>query len=636
MATTVGTIQYDAVINTDGLDSGASKVTSVLGGIGKVAAAAVAAGAVATAGLVAASVKAYADYEQLTGGIETLFKGSAGTVEAYAQNAYRTAGLSANQYMETVTGFSASLLQGLGGDTAKAAEISNMAVTDMSDNANKMGTSMEMIQNAYQGFAKDNFTMLDNLKLGYGGTASEMARLVNESGVMGASFTATAENVKDIPFDQLLLAINQVQTQMGITGTTAKEASSTISGAFNATKASWENVLTAFGTGNNDMIKASIDGLVSSAMNLVNNLAVIIPNILGGIGQLITAFAAQLPSILTTLIPTLSGFLMTAVNVLVTAVPQFINAAIQLVVALAQGLAQQMPTLVPKIIEGIQSMIRVLVENLPLFLNAAVQVIVALVTGLAQAAPTLIPQIITAILSMLDALLKQLPLLLKAGIQLLVAVVQGLANALPQLISYIPTIINTLVSVLTQPGMLRLLIGAALQIIMAIVVGLIQSIPVLVGAIPQIIGSLVQAFKNGVSQYAGIGSDMLKGIWQGLSGAKDWLIGQVKNLMGSITSAIKGFFGIKSPSRLFRDQIGKNLALGIGEGFTDTMGDVSKDMQMAIPTPSIDVGSIGEYQAAPQGPTTVVVKLGEETIATRVIDLINDRTRLSGNNAILV
>lgn len=344
----VGTITYNAVIDTKGLDEGASKVGSVIGGIGKVGVAALAAGAVATAGLVAASVKAFAEYEQLVGGVDTLFKGNSDTIQAYAQNAYKTAGLSANQYMSTITSFSASMLQGLNGDTAKAAEASNAAVTDMADNANKMGTSMEMIQNAYQGFAKDNFTMLDNLKLGYGGTAGEMARLINDSKVMGEGFVATAENVKDIPFDKLTEGIHAIQTEMGITGTTAKEASETISGAFNATKASWENVLTAFGTGNNEMIKAAIDGLVESATNLVTNLSVIIPQILGGIGQLITAFAAELPNMLTLIIPILTDIIMKAVDVLVVAIPQFLEAAIKLVVALAQGLAQSLPTLIPK------------------------------------------------------------------------------------------------------------------------------------------------------------------------------------------------------------------------------------------------------------------------------------------------
>lgn len=218
------------------------------------------------------AVASQAEYEQLTGGVETLFKNSAKEVMGYADIAYKTAGMSANKYMETVTSFSASLLQGLGGDTAKAAKIADMAIIDMSDNANKMGTSMEMIQNAYQGFAKQNFTMLDNLKLGYGGTQAEMARLINETGVMGKAFKATAENVKSVPFDKMIEAIHQVQVNMGITGTTAKEASETISGSVSSMKAAWQNLLTGMANSQLDrkvLVKNFTDSIKTAAKNLI-------------------------------------------------------------------------------------------------------------------------------------------------------------------------------------------------------------------------------------------------------------------------------------------------------------------------------------------------------------------------------
>lgn len=218
------------------------------------------------------AVMSQADYEQLVGGVETLFKSSAKEVQKYANVAYKTAGLSANQYMETVTSFSASLLQGLGGDTAKAAKIADMAIIDMSDNANKMGTSMDMIQNAYQGFAKQNFTMLDNLKLGYGGTQAEMARLINETGVMGKAFKATAKNVKDVPFDKMIEAIHKVQQNMGITGTTAKEASETIQGSVNSMKSAWQNLLTGMANSQLDrkqLVKNFTDSIKTAAKNII-------------------------------------------------------------------------------------------------------------------------------------------------------------------------------------------------------------------------------------------------------------------------------------------------------------------------------------------------------------------------------
>lgn len=232
------------------------------------------------------SLASFAQYEQLVGGVETLFKNSANEVQKYAAVAYKTAGMSANEYMSTVTSFSASLLQGLGGDTVKAAKIADMAIIDMSDNANKMGTSMEMIQNAYQGFAKQNFTMLDNLKLGYGGTQAEMARLINETGVMGTAFKATANNIREVPFDKMIEAIHKVQQNMGITGTTAKEASETVEGSVNSMKASWSNLLTAIADDNADLGK-SVDEFVNSTATAAKNVIPRIRQIVDGIKRLI-------------------------------------------------------------------------------------------------------------------------------------------------------------------------------------------------------------------------------------------------------------------------------------------------------------------------------------------------------------
>ncbi len=262
--------------------------------------AAFAVSAAAVVGLGTAAVKSYADYEQLSGGIQTLFKGSADQVMKYANEAYKTAGMSANQYMETVSGFSASLLQGLGGNTEKTAQYANKAVIAMSDNANKMGTSMSAIQYAYQGFAKQNYTMLDNLKLGYGGTASEMARLINDSGVMGNTFKATAKNVNEISFDKIIDAIQVTQDRLGFTGTTAKEASTTIEGSFNSMKGAWENFATALGGGGN--VDESMQKLVETVKTWLGNLTPVVQKIaeslvkvlLDGIGKAVGEMRAKL------------------------------------------------------------------------------------------------------------------------------------------------------------------------------------------------------------------------------------------------------------------------------------------------------------------------------------------------------
>lgn len=220
----------------------------------------------------------YADTEQLLGGVATIFKDDAQTVIDNADRAFRTAGMSANDYMQTVTGFSSSLLQGLNGDTAAAASVADMAIRDMADNANKFGTNIGMIQNAYQGFAKDNYTMLDNLKLGYGGTQEEMARLVNDSGVLGDAIKVTAETVKDVPLDKIFEAIHVIQTEMDITGTTAKEASTTISGSFAAFGAVWQNVLSGLGNKEADMDEL-MDNLFDSGRTLIENVLNLLPTI---------------------------------------------------------------------------------------------------------------------------------------------------------------------------------------------------------------------------------------------------------------------------------------------------------------------------------------------------------------------
>lgn len=269
-----GYLNFDTKINESGFNEGINKLGSLgksgLSVVSKAMTGAVAAVGTGAAAIVKSSLGVVANMEQQVGGVETLFKDSAKTVIRNANNAFKTAQLSANDYMSTVTSFSASLLQGLGGDTAKAAEIADMAIIDMADNANKMGTNMQDIQNAYQGFAKQNYTMLDNLKLGYGGTQSEMVRLINDSGILNEKI----EDLDNVTFDQMIQAIHKVQQNLGITGTSAKEASTTIEGSVNSAKAAWENfeagVISA-----NDLV----DTFWTAAKNILNNLGQMIPRL---------------------------------------------------------------------------------------------------------------------------------------------------------------------------------------------------------------------------------------------------------------------------------------------------------------------------------------------------------------------
>lgn len=304
--------------------------------------------------LVAQSVKAYGEYEQLVGGVETLFKESAEEVQKYAANAYKTAGLSSNQYMETVTSFSASLLQSLGGDTKEAANVADMAITDMADNANKMGTSMEAIQNAYQGFAKQNYTMLDNLKLGYGGTKSEMERLLADA----EKLTGVKYNISNL--SDVYKAIHAIQTEMGIAGTTAKEAASTIQGSFGMLKSSWANLLVGLGDPEADL-NALFDNVISSAETALENIVPVVGRALSGIGTVIKGLAPIIRKELPGLIS--------------SALPDLLSAASDLI----SGLAESLPGLLSTTI-----------ENIPDIVASVISIVEQIVNAVSEAVPQLL------------------------------------------------------------------------------------------------------------------------------------------------------------------------------------------------------------------------------------------------------
>ena len=494
----------------------------------------------------------YADYEQLIGGVETLFKDSASIVEGYANNAYKTAGLSANDYMETVTSFSASLLQSLNNDTAKSAEVADMAITDMSDNANKMGTDMSMIQSAYQGFAKQNYTMLDNLKLGYGGTKSEMERLLTD-----------AQKISGIKYDissfaDITQAIHVMQEEMGITGTTAKEASTTIQGSVSSMKSAWSNLLTGVADDNADwgiLVNNFVDSVVTAADNLLPRIETAVE----GVGLLIT-------------------------DVLGLLLDKLVPMGIQLIQNLITGISDQLPDIISSVNNAISVIISGLIDMLPQLLQIGIQIIVSLVQGIAQSLPTLIPQMVDAIIIMVDTLLDNIDLIIDAALILIISLAQGLIAALPKLVEKIPEIIDKLVVTLTNPQMMEKIITTAGLLIGALARGLIKAIPQLISSVPKILSSIVQGLKNGFVMMAESGKNLVQGLWAGLTNNLDWIKNKIKGWVGNVTGFIKKLFGINSPSRLFRDEIGTNLALGIGEGFSDTMDDVTQEMANAIPT----------------------------------------------------
>lgn len=624
-----------AGVSFNALHSGLSKIGSVASKAGKAVASglgnavkttakglgvAAAAGATAVTALVTSSVKSYGDYEQLVGGVETLFGAGGQSLEEYAQgvgksvdkasseynklmasqqtvltnanNAYKTAGLSANDYMETVTSFSASLLQSLGGDTQKAASVADRAIIDMADNANKMGTGMDMIQNAYQGFAKQNYTMLDNLKLGYGGTKTEMERLLKDaSKLSGQKFDISS-------YADIIEAIHVVQENMGITGTTAKEASMTIQGSASAMKAAWGNMLVALTTGGDDFNRC-LDALVDTALTFGKNVIPVVQKALTGVSKLIEGLApviAQvLPELLNSVLPGLLSAATSIIDSLVTAlpglistitpslvsgviqiftslapcIPQVLLTGLDLILGLAQGITQGLPQILQVATQSITTFVQGIASRVPDIMNTATQLLLALAQGITQNLPTLIqtglqavvsfiqgivsnlPALLSAamqcVMSLVQGIISSLPQILQAGVQVITSLVQGIVTMLPMLIQYGIQLIVTLIQGIIQN--LPAILQAAVQIVVTLAGGLIQAIPQLVAAIPQLVSAIIDTILS--TNWLDVGWQIVKGIGSGL------------------VDGIKGIFGGGGKEG------GTSLTEGAASGITSNLGTVS-------------------------------------------------------------
>ncbi|MEI3508738.1 MAG: hypothetical protein V8R01_06545 [Bacilli bacterium] len=550
-----------------------SKVNSAMSGLGNglktaagVGIAAVGALSAAITGVVTAGVNSYASLEQNIGGIETLFKDSADAVIANAKKAYETAGMSANQYMETITSFSARLLQGLGGDTEKAAKIADVAVQDMSDNANKMGTDINSIVQTYQSLARGNYEMLDNLKLGYGGTQSEMARLINDSGVLGDTMVATAENVNQISFDKFIEAIHVIQENMGITGTTALEAETTITGSMNAAKAAWDNFLN--GTGD---VETLSDALLTAFGNTGDAVSKLAPSIASGLVELFNGLVPQIPGMLQTLLPPILSGAAQIIQGLIAIAPQLFQMLLKLIQTSLTQLTAQMPVIIQQLVTGLTSIINQLSAMLP----------------------TLIPQLVAAIMAIIPALLENLPALIQTGIDLLIGLITGLINAIPVLIESLPQIISSLISGLM--GAIPQLLAAGPKLVMGLIQGLINALPSLVTSGPKMVKAIVEGIANGISNIISAGKDLVKGLWQGISDSFTWIKNKIKSWVGNVLDFVKGLFGIHSPSTEFA-YFGRMNVLGLEEGMEDMQDDLNATISdMVNLSPSLLASASNSY-----------------------------------------
>ena len=740
MAEGDGKVVIDTELDSSGAKDGikglSSSIASSAGGavksIAKIGTAAVAAGATATAALVKSSVDAYASYEQLRGGIETLFGAGGQSAKEYAKSvgkstdeakkdyqqlmnaqnialknadkAYKTAGMSANDYMETVTSFAASLKQSTKNET-EAAKSANQIVVDMSDNANKMGTDMTMIQNAYNGFAKQNYTMLDNLKLGYGGTQAEMQRLLKDAEKL------SGKKYKLGNFKDMAEAIHVVQTEMGITGTTAKEASTTIEGSVNSAKAAWTNLVSGMSQDNADMdklinefiesvgvaagnilprIETALGGvgsliekllpvivdaipdvienllpkLLASGTNivltLVQGIAAAIPSLLNVLNQTFTIVLEKIPeffndvselfsgggaanimnmlltlfnSIATDMISNLPIILNSLINMLaqiliflITQIPSIVSTVVSIIPALVDGLLQAIPTLIqaippiidalvngllaciPNIIDTGVKLITALVDNLSEIINTIVAVIPEIITNLVNAIQDHLPDIIDAGVELIGALFNNLPEIINTIVRaippIITALINGLLDFIPDiveagfkliiaLVGNLPQIIITIVRAIPKiiAGIIGALIGAIPKIIatgfkllISIIKNLPQIIAKIITAIPAIIKALINGFGDYLSDMADIGLNLIKGLWNGIKNAGAWLRDKISGFFGGVVDSIKDFFGIASPSKLMRDQVGKFIAQGIWVGFNeeDPMSQINRDLKYGM------------------------------------------------------
>lgn len=455
--------------------------------------------------------------QQSLGGVETLFKDSAGQVIAAANEAYRTAGVSANSYMEQVTSFSATLLQGLGGDTAAAASCADKAIVQMSDNANKMGTSMESIQYAYQGFAKDNYTMLDNLKLGYGGTQAEMARLINDSGVLGDSIEVTAETVKDVPFSSIIDAIQVIQDNLGITGTTAKEAATTLTGSFASVKAALSNVLAGLALGQD--LGPALNALSSTLSTFLSG------NLIPALYNILSALPGALVTFISTLGPQLAAGLSTIV-------PQMMTTGAQMLQSLSAGLAQGIPNFLAQALPMLLQFTENLRANFSNIVDAGIDLLLNFVQGIANGLPTLIEYIPTIISNIAGLINDNAPKILQAGIQIIVTLVKGLINAIPTIIANIPQIIGAIVDTITAFNWINL--GAT--VIKTLGNGLLSMANGLKGFMESTLSGAIDYLKSLPKQALQWGKDMLDGFIQGIVGSVGGVINAVKDVGSAIAS----------------------------------------------------------------------------------------------------
>lgn len=538
-----------------------------------------------------ASITEGAALEQSLGGIETLFKESADKVKQNAANAYRTAGMSANEYMELTTSFSASLLSSLSNDTSKAADIADTAMTDMSDNANKMGTSMEDIKNAYQGFAKQNYTMLDNLKLGYGGTKTEMQRLLADAQkITGVKYDI--DNLSDV-----YSAIHVIQGELDITGTTAKEAATTISGSMDSMKAAFKNVLgeIALGMDIGPSLKAlgetTTTFFIGNLLPAVGNILAAVPELFTGITSIIVRNLNIASNNADKIVEQGAQIISNLLTGIVANMPYLAEAALRLTASFGSALINaDWGTIAQGFMTNLQSglnlaageilgadgnIIKVIGDaiqaHLPELLQKGVDIATNIANGILQQIPGLITMAGSLITSFINAILPALPSIMAAGALLIANLAGGIINNLPQIVSSVASVLAKFI--LTVGQHLPQILQTGIEIIGKLAAGLIRAIPTLIGQIPNIISRIREAFSG--TDWGSVGRNIISGMAAGLKNAGHQLWDAVKGILGNFKDNVLSFFGIHSPSR-WGIYVGEMIDKGFAGGITGNLSVVTK------------------------------------------------------------
>lgn len=548
----------DLVVKIGVDDKATSKVAaignSIKGGLGTAAKAGVAAlgaalasAATGTVALGKAALESYAQYEQLVGGVDKLFQDASPKLQEYAANAYQTAGMSANQYMEQATSFSAALINSLGGDTQKAADQADVAMRAMSDNVNTFGTSMTDVQNAFQGFSKQNFTMLDNLKLGYGGTKEEMQRLISDANEYAASI-GKASDLSIDSFSDIVTAIELIQEKQHIAGTTAREAATTIEGSVNMAKAAWQNWVTELGKDNADMGKLTtqlVDSVTTAASNIVPRIAVIA-------GAAMAALSEQLPSAVEQIGASLSGY-----------APTLGESVMSLIGTVAQMAMEYAPTALLAIVGAITAF---LTEYAPTLLQAAMTMLLAIVQAIIDSGPQIMAALMVVLQSLVQLCIDNAPAMLDAALGLVGMLLQAIVDYGPQVLAQLLLLLASLVVAIGMK------VGEFFDGGGQLIEGLLMGAQAFFDQVSAWFGSIGDMILGAIGDLGSLlydtGANLVNGFINGVQSMANSLIESVKGPINDAIQAAKNLLGIASPSKVFR-QIGRYTSEGLALGILD-------------------------------------------------------------------